>query len=68
MIRIPFSKEMESAVIDGIKCCTSRSEAYGSPGVLFSVHGLTYRILDVHPTPPAIHQGQPLQARGIRQS
>jgi hypothetical protein len=48
MISIPFSPEMAAAMIDGIKCCTSRSKAYGGPGYLISINGATFRILDVH--------------------
>lgn len=51
MISLPFSPEMAAAMIDGIKCATSRSRAYGGPGSLVSINGAAFRILDVHPHP-----------------
>lgn len=47
MISIPFSPEMASAAVDGIKCCTSRSKPYGQAGDIFQVNGAQFRLLDV---------------------
>jgi len=47
LIQIPFSKKMEIAVIEGRKCCTTRSKRYGSPGDEFKLSDGLYRIVDV---------------------
>lgn len=38
--KIPFSKDMAAAVIDGKKTCTTRSKRYGAMGDTFIVVGL----------------------------
>ncbi len=47
LITIPFSPEMTRAILDGYKCCTTRSKRYGNPGDRFQLEGQTYRILDI---------------------
>ena len=45
----PFSKEMTAALLDGRKCCTSRSKKYGELGDTFNVEGEVFRIVDIVP-------------------
>ena len=46
-VSIPFSPPMASAAIEGMKCCTSRSKKYGSPGDFFAINGAIFRLIDV---------------------
>jgi uncharacterized protein YqfB (UPF0267 family) len=46
-IEIPFSNEMQEAVIQGRKICTTRKEAKGRAGDLFRVRGQLCRILSI---------------------
>ena len=48
LISIPFSPEMAAATLNGMKCCTSRSQLYGRAGDLFAVDGALFRRLDTH--------------------
>ena len=45
----PFSKEMREALLDGRKCCTSRSKKYGDIGDTFNVEDEVFRIVDIEP-------------------
>jgi len=44
-ISIPFSREMERAIIGGRKVCTTRKEIKGEVGDYFIVSGKAYRIV-----------------------
>lgn len=46
-IDLQFTPEMESAILGGRKCCTSRRERYGNPGDRFIVGDMIYQIVDV---------------------
>jgi len=47
LIDLKFSPDMAEAVLDGRKCCTSRSERKGAPGDEFEIEGVRFRIVDV---------------------
>ncbi len=46
-IVIPFSREMQEAVLNGKKLCTTRSEAKGIAGDVFQVRNVWCRILEI---------------------
>ncbi len=48
LITLNFAPEMEEAILQGRKCCTSRSMRKGIVGDLFLVKGQLYRILHIH--------------------
>ena len=47
LIKIKFNSEMERAIIEGRKCCTTRDEIKGNIGDLFRVKDRMYRIIQV---------------------
>ena len=47
MISLSFSPEMESAILQGRKVCTTRREIHGQTGDRFLIRDLEYRIVDV---------------------
>jgi hypothetical protein len=47
LINIKFNPEMERAIIEGRKCCTTRHEIKGNIGDLFRVKDRMYRIIQV---------------------
>jgi hypothetical protein len=47
LINLKFNPEMETAIIEGRKCCTTRDEQKGKPGDIFIVRDRVYRILQV---------------------
>ena len=47
LIKIKFNSEMERAIIEGRKCCTTRDEIKGNIGDLFRVNDRMYRIIQV---------------------
>lgn len=47
LIVLQFTPEMESAILGGRKCCTSRRERHGNPGDRFIVGDVVYQIVDV---------------------
>lgn len=47
IIKIKFNPEMERAIIEGRKCCTTRDEIKGNIGDLFRVKDRMYRIIQV---------------------
>ena len=47
LINLKFSPEMERAILEGQKCCTTRDEKKGQPGDLFIVQDRVYRILQI---------------------
>src|SRR5574343_589115 len=48
-VQIPFSKEMQQAVLDGWKCTTARSEEKGDVGDVFRIKDNFYRIVHIRP-------------------
>ena len=47
LIDLQFTAEMEKAVLEGRKCCTSRRERHGNPGDRFIVGDVIFQIVDV---------------------
>jgi hypothetical protein len=47
MISLSFSPEMEKAVLEGRKICTTRREIHGQPGDLFQIRDRNFVIIDV---------------------
>lgn len=47
IVDIPFDPEMAKAALEGRKCCTSRSKAYGKPGDSFPIDGTLFVLEDV---------------------
>ena len=47
LINLKFSPDMERAIIEGIKICTTRDEPKGKPGDIFRVQNRLYRIVEV---------------------
>jgi hypothetical protein len=47
LINLKFSPEMEKAVMEGRKCCTTRDEPKGKIGDVFRVKGRLYRVIQI---------------------
>ena len=47
LINLKFSPEMEQAILDGRKCCTTRDEKKGQLGDIFVVKNRLYRIIQI---------------------
>ncbi|MDV0444048.1 hypothetical protein McpCs1_14380 [Methanocorpusculaceae archaeon Cs1] len=46
-IILPFSQQMQAAIKDGRKCCTSRTHKKGEAGDIFSIDGQLFRITHI---------------------
>lgn len=49
LINLKFSPDMEQAILEGMKCCTTRDENKGRIGDIFIIQDRIYRIVDIHP-------------------
>lgn len=47
LITIKFSPDMEQAIIEGRKCCTTRNQLKGEIGDTFLVRDRIYQIVDI---------------------
>lgn len=47
LITLTFSREMQRAIFEGRKCCTTRSEPKGKIGDTFTLLNRTYQIVDI---------------------
>ena len=46
-IILAFSPQMQAAITDGRKCCTSRTHKKGEPGDIFTVGGQLFRLTHI---------------------
>lgn len=49
-INLKFSPDMEQAIFDGRKCCTTRDEPKGKEGDFFLLRGVLFRIIYIKVT------------------